>query len=323
MPSVETAESRVLLTGVEPWLVPSVPPVVIESSTDPAIPLPDLKGTYQGLDGGLYGGGSNTPPASQAALGNQAAAKVVPLDAQGRPSPHGWVGMLAIGQSTTRLIFEPFQRMQKDLTNRSPALTLVNGAQNGMVLQNWASDSGPWKVALHDVHQAGLSPKQVEVVWLETAEIRAWIYGDLQARISHTVSDLGHVLRKVKDYFPNARIVFLTSRPYGGYAPTAIDPEPYAYESGFSVRTAIQRQIAGASGFNADPANGRVVAPVALWGPYDWANGSTPSSTGLAWYPTDFSDGVHPNLDGSLKAAGTLQNFFTTDPRAKGWFLKA
>ena len=46
-----------------------------------------------------------------------------------------------------------------------------------------------------------------------------------------------------KSRYPNLRLAYLSSRIYAGYAQTALNPEPYAYESGFSVKWLIERQL--------------------------------------------------------------------------------
>src|ERR1700722_10010139 len=64
------------------------------------IPLPDLgKGMYKGEQGGLYPGGINTPPPAHLKAGLAMAKKIVPLDADGHPSPDGKIVMISIGMS--------------------------------------------------------------------------------------------------------------------------------------------------------------------------------------------------------------------------------
>ncbi len=129
----------------------------------------------------------------------------------------------------------------------------------------------------------------------------------------------------MKEKFPNVQLAYLSSRIYGGYAVTALNPEPYAYESGFSVRWLIQEQIGGAPELNYEPAKGAVKAPLLLWGPYLWADGASPrKSDGLRWVREDFeADGTHPSVSGRAKVAELLLRFFKTDMTARVWFTRA
>src|SRR5262249_51198814 len=134
------------------------------------------------------------------------------------------------------------------------------------------------------------------------------------------------VLRKLKDTFPNLRIAYFTSRIYAGYArgPGAdLNPEPYAYETAFAVRSVIQEQIKGGKELNFDAARGAVKAPLLLWGPYLCADGKTPRDDGLAWVAQDISsDGTHPSEIGRKKVAEHLLKFFKNDPNTKTWFVR-
>ncbi len=125
---------------------------------------------------------------------------------------------------------------------------------------------------------------------------------------------------------PNLRIVYLSSRIYAGYASTPLNPEPYAYESAFSVRWLIQDQIRGKPELNYDPARAEAKSPLLLWGPYLWGDGLTPRKTdGLVWERKDLSqrDGTHPgDPSGREKVAQMLLKFFKTDPTARLWFTE-
>jgi hypothetical protein len=116
----------------------------------------------------------------------------------------------------------------------------------------------------------------------------------------------------------------VTSQSGGaGAASTALNPEPYAYESGFSVRWVIERQLAGAPELNPDPALGPVESPWLAWGPYLWADGLTARADGLVWECADFqNDGTHPSASGRDKVADQLLRFFERDPSARPWFLE-
>jgi hypothetical protein len=117
--------------------------------------------------------------------------------------------------------------------------------------------------------------------------------------------------------------VYLSSRTYGGYATTGLNPEPYAFESGFAVKWLIEEQTRGDKGLNFDPKKGAVKAPYLCWGPYLWANGTTKNVDGLAYEQSDYgTDGTHPSAAGQKKVAGHMLKFFKADATAKPWFVR-
>jgi hypothetical protein len=132
--------------------------------------------------------------------------------------------------------------------------------------------------------------------------------------------DLAASLANTRSTFPNLRVAYLSSRIYGGYNIAGIrrvNPEPFAYETAFSVRWVIQDQISREK-------TGKVEGLVLLWGPYLWADGVTPrKSDKLVWERRDLSDdGVHPSQIGRQKVVNLLLDFFKNDAGARTWFVK-
>ena len=86
----------------------------------------------------------------------------------------------------------------------------------------------------------------------------------------------------------------------------------------------IQDQAKGNPELNYDADRGAMRAPVLLWGPYFWADGTTPrKSDGLVYDRSDLAgDGTHPSESGRQKVAELMLRFFTTDADAKRWFVK-
>ena len=61
--------------------------------------------------------------------------------------------------------------------------------------------------------------------------------------------------------------------------------------------------------------------PWVAWGPYTWADGTTPRPDGLTWSCSDFApDGTHPSAQGADKVGAALLRFFTTNKTARTWF---
>ena len=185
------------------------------------------------------------------------------------------------------------------------------------------SDAPPWAEAERRLKNAHLAPKQVQVAWIKLANKQP--SGDLTEHGRRLERDTAAVIRNAKARFPNLRIVYLSSRIYGGYASGPLNPEPYAYESAFVVRWLIQSQIQGSAELNYDASRGEVRAPLLLWGPYLWADGTTPrKSDQLVYMREDLArDGTHPSEAGRDKVARLLLDFFKTDALAKPWFAHA
>lgn len=265
------------------------------SALNGLVPLTDLGPgmTYKGYDGGLYGQGSNQPPTAllNAALG--AAAAVQPLNRSGARSPHGRIGVIAIGQSTTRQWFPYFQRLARQLPSR---FVLVNAGQDGKVTQSWAYSSGPWVQASRMVASSGLTRFQVQVAIVDLLRIYPWKDGGLQAQIKAYRADLTRIVAKAKASYPNLRLVYVLPFHYAGYTDGRVTREPYGYQEGFGVRQLIEKQ-------------GRV-SPVLLWGPYVWADMANP-----AYY----YDGIHFTTPGRSQMASLMWSFWKQDPVAQKW----
>lgn len=291
------------------------------------VPLTEMtaKDDYHGRDGGLYGGGKNEPPPAHLKAALAAAARVGPLDRDGKPSEAGKIALLSVGMSNTTQEFSRFQEFADRDAAKAGNVVLVDGAQGGQAAAQWAAgpDTRIWQTVDERLKAAGVGSLQVQVVWLKQAEIKPTepFPGDAD----QLEADLATIVRMLKRKFANLRLVYLSSRIYAGYATTTLNPEPYAYDSAFAVRGLIQRQVSGDPALNFDPARGAVNAPVLLWGPYLWADGLTPrKADGLVWRREDLrEDGTHPSAtSGRDKVAQQLLAFLKSDATAKSWFVK-
>ena len=288
------------------------------------VPLNELTAKYKDQDGGLYGGGKNEPPAEHAALARKAIAEIKPLDRDGKPATDGKVVLMSIGMSNTTMEFSAFVQSANADSRKAAHVVVVDAAQGGKDATAWATaDAQPWKVAAQKLEGAGVSPAQVQAVWIKQALMgpRAGFPSETE-RLRDRDRE---IVLLAKQKYPNLRVAYLSSRIYAGYATTALNPEPYSYESAFAVRWLIEEQMKGTPALNADAAKGEVKAPVLLWGPYLWTNGETPrKSDGLVFKREDLTerDGTHPSNSGREKVAKLLLDFFTGDPLAKTWFAK-
>jgi hypothetical protein len=276
---------------------------------------------YKGENGGLYGEGRNAPPPEHQAAAVQATAQIVPLDRDGQPSPAGKIVMVSISMSNATQEFSQFKRLADADAEKSSQLTIVDCAQGGQAMAQWATpDARPWSEAERRLAAAGVAPEQVQVAWVKLANVRPT--GELNEHGKKLYDDTLAVLQVAKSKFPNLRIAYLGSRIYAGYAGTNLNPEPYAYEGAFVVRWLLRDQMKGNAELNFDPTRSTVKAPLLLWGPYLWADGTTPrKSDGLVWKPDDLaSDGTHPSDSGRRKVAELLLTFFKSDALARQWF---
>jgi hypothetical protein len=251
-------------------------------------------------------------------------AQIRPLDREGHAAAEGKIGLLSVGMSNTTQEFSRFAQEAARDPQKSPPVVLVDGAQGGQTGMRWADASAPlWAQVDERLSRAGLSAAQIQVAWMKQAEAGPARLGDLPRHTDvlreHLVTALGHLKKR----FPNLRLVYLSSRIYAGYATTALNPEPYAYESAFAVRRLIHEQIGGRTELNFDPARGAVRSPLLLWGPYLWADGTRASTPGaLIYEPADFApDGTHPGDTGRAKVARLLLDFLKTDATARPWFV--
>jgi hypothetical protein len=277
---------------------------------------------YKGEDGGLYGGGRNQPPAPHLAAARAATARIAPLDAGGRPAATGTIALISISMSNATQEFSRFKQLADDDPAKSPRVTIVDCAQGGQAMAQWVDPQGrAWLEADRRLEASQVRPSQVQVVWVKLANVRPT--GELADHGRKLQTDTIAVLQNAVARFPNLRIAYLSSRIYGGWTAMPLNPEPYAYEGAFVVRWLIQDQMRGEAGLNHDAARGVVKAPVLLWGPYIWADGTTPrKSDGLTYERDDLAaDGTHPSEKGRQKVAELLLRFFRNDPLARDWFV--
>jgi hypothetical protein len=294
-------------------------------------PLSELEtGLYKGETGGLYGDGKNEPPDSHARALQRQLSMIRPLDRRGKPAPDGRIGLLSIGMSNTHAEFGWFQRLAKADPAKDPSVVLVDGAQGGNDAVHWAANRiSPrtgrplWTRVEEKLKAASLTSPQVQVAWVKLVIAYPMDHGEFPDHARALQREIAEVLRILKSRYPNTRIAYISSRIYAGYSESRLSPDPYAYESAFSVRWLIEQQISGDPKLNFDPERGEAVAPLVIWGPYMWADGVRPrAGDGLTWQREEFNrDGVHPSQIGLAKVSRLLLEFFQKSPSARSWYL--
>ena len=276
-------------------------------------PLTDLgSAQYRGFAGGLYPNGKNSRPSAYEDAGVALGATVQPVDRDGKPSTSGKIVMVSIGMSNASREFSQFIRLADADARKNPSLVMIDAARNGAAATEIAVPCGDyWMHVDRQLQRCEVSTAQVQVVWLKTALAREPRGFPENARLlQRTLRSIVEILRTK---FPQLKLVYVSSRTYGGYSETDLSPEPIAYESAFAVKWLIEERIN-------NPSPDRSI-PWVSWGPYLWADGLTPRSDGLIWERSDFEpDGVHPSAQGALKVATMLLEFFQKDTAAKPWF---
>jgi len=318
-----------------------------------ATPLTDFQPgqLYLSKFSGFLYSGSNRPPTGNDSDGKAKAALVQPLDNAGNPSATGKIVLLSIGMSNTTdewcdgSASEPctansfMGKAAMNSTVNHATLVIKDGAYGGQDAKMWACATGNCppgtnhpnnydRVRDRVLTPAGLTEAQVEAIWLKEADASPTVSLPSSSADAYVLERyLGQILRAVELRYPNCQQVFLSSRIYAGYAKTSLNPEPYAYESGFAVKWLIRAQVTqiNHNGTVIDKVAGDLnyktgVAPWATWGPYLWASDSTPRSDGLMWSKNDFqSDGTHPSTSGVTKVGSMLMNYFLNSPYTT-WF---
>ncbi len=234
------------------------------------------------------------------------------------------------------------------LVRQNGSIVLVDGAKGGKTLKDWDPTSfGCNCTTEYDrvrdliLTPSGFTESQVQSIWMKNANPDPTVSlnpnnpNDPNADANNAERHMGNIMRYVHTRYPNAQQVFLSPRIYGGYANLSgnpLNPEPYAYEIGFSIKALINSQIQEQRGNSGDMFAGNLtynltnpsltVAPWIAWGPYLWASGTTARSDGLKWLKTDFRypwpqpDGsfipnecTHPANNGEQKVGTMLLNF--------------
>jgi PKD repeat protein len=291
-------------------------------------------GFYKGYAGGLYKNGSNTRPSAHEAAGESIATNgIKSLSASGNVDTNsGRIVLLSIGMSNTTdewasLGSETFSNLAGADLARNPEVKIVDGAQGGQDATTWTNPAAAtWTTVLTRLTSAGVTTNQVQVLWLKQALAQVGNYGQFPLHAQALQNMLAMILRNAKAKYPNLRLAYLSCRTrcYTD-VPTALNPEPFAFETGFADKWVIQDQIDGLNNLNFEPTNGPVVAPWISWGPYIWTDGTRGRSDGLTSVcPDDLqSDFTHPSATGGVpKVARQLLAFFKTDPTAAPWFVR-
>ena len=198
--------------------------------------LSDLgNGTYLGYKGGLYANGTNRDSQPHLNDGLALASSITPLNSTGSASATGKIVLVSVGMSNTNIETNGLIQLAKNDSNVNPQLVIVNGAEGGEDAHAIVTSPAPyWSYVDTQLTNAGVTPKQVEAAWLKEAD--ASPSGSNITYAAMLSSQLTTILQMMLQQFPNLKLTYLSSRIYAGYASSSLNPEPYAYTSGFSVK---------------------------------------------------------------------------------------
>jgi hypothetical protein len=271
-----------------------------------AIPINDLgSGKYKGFPGYLYDGSNERPVTYQAPT-------ISPVN--------GVIGFASLGISNSRDEFNMFRSLYENDSQVNSEVKMATGSFSGQMANQYADpNDDAWDYFENGLTDAGLLPEQLKVVWSKNSPHPNQTPGSFPVSAEIVQDWMRDTLINLKDKYPSVEIVYHSSRIYGGYG-TPHSHEPIAYEHGLATKWLIDEYVEG---------NG-VPGLWLAWGPYLWANGSTPRNDGLVWNNAtgkgkkkkggDFvSDGIHPNASGQTKVANMLWDFLSVDDSAD-WF---
>jgi hypothetical protein len=278
--------------------------------------------------GGLYPNGSNILPPEHKNRGLELAGQVQCLDSGGNPDAvNGKIVWLSIGMSNTTQETQQFIPQANAYAGKNPRLKLVDGAVGGMTAsiistQNNSNYTTYWNTVKSRLSSAGVTADQVQIIWLKEANSVGST--PIKQYYDSLVVQLKRITFELKTRFPNVKLCYMASRISARYATSNLNPEPFAYYTGWAVKKVIEDQINGDAQLKFTGTDAK--SPWLSWGIYMWSDGDKPQQTdpSVFWScPNDFqSDGTHPsNPVGAAKAGKLLLSFFTTDDTAKPWFL--
>src|SRR5205823_8982388 len=124
----------------------------------------------------------------------------------GKPADDGRILFVSISMSNATQEFSLFKEMADADSAKSPRLTIVDCAQGGQAMAEWASPTAqPWTVAEQRIAAAKCSPQQVQLAWIKLANKGA--RGGLEEHGRKLQSDTREVIEIAKSKFHNLRVI--------------------------------------------------------------------------------------------------------------------
>lgn len=288
-------------------------------------PLDELgKNEYKGHTGGLYPDGSNSMPPAFYNDAVDMAKSVQPLDENGKPSANGKIGLVSVGASTVTMFARGLETQLPKVKGLNKELVFVDCAIGGQDLSKIMIPSANfWTVVDQRLVDASVSREQVQVVFFQEDNLKNRS-ADLDGRGKGLVADFTYMAQFLKQHYPNLKIIYLTGRHTTAFMPVEGKDkhrEPRAYINGWACKWVIENQINGDPELSFKGPDAK--APLLMWGPYFWTQGTKQRADGYTWGPELLSqDGIHPNDAGIERVAKDLIDFWKQDPVSQLWFYE-
>ncbi|MFI5171131.1 MAG: T9SS type A sorting domain-containing protein [Chitinophagales bacterium] len=303
-----------------------------ENDTSFLVPIVDLQtGFYMGFQGGLYPGGLNDIPTAHLDSGIIQALSIIPINFDGEVDTMvGKVVMVGLGSGSAQKSFNKFISQYEDAGYTDSCVRIVNACISEQGIEQMIDEDADdfyWKDVNDFLQEEDLKKKQVAVVWVMNASFIDSVE-TMPAYVDSLKLKYIALIRKLKDQFPNVKLIYISGLQYGGYlAPDADHTNAYAepapYYNDFAIKAVIEAQINGDTLLNySDDDAG---AAWTCWGPNFWADGrNLRTYDNLRWIcPGDFDtggDGFFLSGTGQQKIADRLFDFFNTQPTTIPWF---
>ncbi|MFI5171100.1 MAG: SGNH/GDSL hydrolase family protein [Chitinophagales bacterium] len=280
---------RILVPVIIGFVVTNVSTLFAQSNCDfpntGLTPFLDLQtGTYLGYQAGLYPGGTNYLTGPHLKSGKTIAKGIKPLDGSGAVNfGDGVVLVAGFGPSVPGHIYNKLvQHVREPSLNYdlNPCLDAINlcigGKDIGYATVDSTSDSY-FEELVQKTYDVGYTPEQVQIGWMYF-NAKGLTEPPLFPDNALETKELDILfINKVKEHFPNIKIMYISARHFGGYADTTIEEyyslaEPTSYQNNWTVKWLIEEQITNANPYlqykGANPK-----APYVIWGPNYWCDG--------------------------------------------------
>ncbi|MDP3003573.1 MAG: sodium:solute symporter, partial [Bacteroidales bacterium] len=171
-------------------------------------------------------------------------------------------------------------------------IAAITGVITGVIIIGWMSLSPLFFTSADLQKYASPFHSYLSIVFgtmaiFITGFLVGYLLNKLEIRLSGTRKGK-QILFFTFTFIASSAIAFAQNCSQTGYATSSLNPEPYSYWQGWSMKWMIEDQI------NNDPmlqySGVKPNSPWLCWGTYNWANGTIPRSDGLTWIcPDDFN----------------------------------